>query len=101
MEDTFKIHLYVADEEFYVRIPKDEETEGQYRDAVRKINRLLSSYRGAYNAENGSLGTKRLLAMTALHLAKEAIAAERDTDSDKCLSMIEDLDKDLEVFLND
>lgn len=101
MEDTFKIHLRVADEDFYVTIRKDEEEEELYRNAAKRINQIMNSYRQSFkDIDNESeLNTKKLLAMTALHLAKGKLEAERRTDDSLCLNMVEQLDKELKKFL--
>lgn len=99
-EDTFKIHLYVADEDFYVEIPKDENEELLYRNAVKEIDRLIRAYRDKFkHSDNTELDFKKLLAMTALHLAKENVALQGSKDDSRCLQLITELDKDLEAFL--
>lgn len=99
-EDTFKIHLYVADEDFYVEIPKDENEEFLYRDAVKEIDRLIRAYREKYKTPDGTeLNIKRLLAMAALHLAKRNTGIAIQQDSSECWKRVAEIDKDLEAFL--
>ena len=101
MEDTFKIHLYIADERFSVELPKnDEAVEQLYRDAAKRIDRLLSDYRLAYREGGTFIDTKRLLAMVALHLSKQLLQTETRTDDSRCLAQVADLDKELEAFLS-
>lgn len=100
-EDTFKIHLYVADEDFYVEIPKDENEELLYRKAVKEVDRLIRAYRDKYkHSDNTELDFKKLLAMTALHLAKDKMMLQGMKDDSHCLQRIAELDKDLEAFLS-
>lgn len=100
-EDTFKIHLYVADEDFYVEIPKDENEELLYRNAVKEIDRLIRAYRDKFkHSDNTELDFKKLLAMTALHLAKSNVELKGLKDDSRCLERIAEIDKDLEAFLN-
>ena len=99
-DDTFKIHLYVADEDFYVEIPKDENEEVLYRDAVKEIDRLIRAYRDKYTTpDSKELNFKRLLAMTALHLAKQNEALKTKGDDSQWFMRLAELDKDLDAFL--
>ncbi len=99
-DDTFKIHLYVADEDFYVEIPKDENEELLYRNAVKEIDRLIRAYREKFKTSEGTeLDFKRLLAMTALHLARKNEELQVLQDDSQCLQRIAELDKELALFL--
>lgn len=101
MEDTFKIHLRIADEDFYVTIKKDEEEESLYRNAAKRIDQIMDLYRKGFKDKDqvSKLNTKKLLAMTALHLAKGNIATERQSDDSLCQDVIKQLNRELEEFL--
>ncbi len=99
-DETFKIHLYVADEDFYVEIPKDENEERLYRDAVKEIDRLVRAYRDKFKwSEDKELDFKKLLAMTALHLARKNREMAEKSDDSQCFKRLAELDKELEAFL--
>ncbi|MBQ9200749.1 MAG: cell division protein ZapA [Bacteroidales bacterium] len=100
-DDTFKIHLYIADEDFFVELKRnDQQQEALYRQAARQISRLMNAYREKYHGEGAAeLDTKRLLAMTALHLAKKNLEVEANTDDSRCLTVVGQLDEELKRYL--
>ena len=102
MEDeTFKIHLYIADEDFFVELKRnDEQQESLYRQAAREIARLVNAYRDKFHGEGAAeLDTKKLLAMTALQLAKKNLEVEANTDDSHCLTVVRQLDEELKNYL--
>lgn len=102
MEETFKIRLFIADESFAVSVPKDDESvEQAYRDAAKKVNTLLNSYREQYKEAGAEILPKRLLAMTALHLAKESVQTETQAVDGQVFELISRLDAELEDFLTE
>ncbi len=100
-EETFRIHLNVVGQEFYVRIPKDENEELLYRNAVKRIEKILNSYRELFkNRDESELDLKKLLAMTALHLAKSSLKAEQNAADIRILDTVAQLNDELTDFLS-
>lgn len=99
-DDTFYIHLRVANEVLRVRIERDEEVEVVYRNAEKLINRLLDAYRKKYvSTDHEELDLKKLLTMTVLHLAVSNVEHSLHSDETICFNEIERLDKEIEACL--
>ena len=96
----FTIHVTVAEETFGITIPKDPEVESLHRDAAARVNELMNRYRQVFkNSDDTTLEPRKLLTMTAFHLAKQCLEQQRATDDSQCMALVGELDKELEAFL--
>lgn len=97
MEDTFSIHLTIADKRYPLRI--DRKDEELVRAAAKLVNDWIAQYRNRFKMEEAGLDKSDLLAMAACQLAIRALKAEKNEDGKYYASAIEQLNKEIEDFL--
>jgi hypothetical protein len=95
MEDTFSIHLTIADRRYPLRIKRSEEEEALVRAAAKLVNDWLTQYRNRFKVEDAGLEMRDLLAMAACQIAIRALKAEQNEDGKAYASTIGQLDKEL------
>lgn len=99
MDDSFRIHLHIADCYFPVKIKRNEKEEALYRDAAKLVNKMVDKYRERFAEENPDIKMKDILAMVAYHFAINTLRKEAQTDDCRAMEVIEQLTKELEEAL--
>ncbi len=93
MDDKFLIHVEIGGKSYGVRI--DREEEQVIRKAVVQIRNKMAQYRNIYS----DVEVKDLLAMVAFQLSVENLQLEEKNDTSPFTEKIQELTKQLEVFL--
>ncbi len=97
MEDTFSIHLTIADKRYPLRIKRSEEE--LVRAAAKMVNDWISQYRNRFKVEESGLEVRDLLAMAACQIAIRALKAENSEDGKVYAAAIGQLEKEIEEIL--
>ncbi len=93
-DDNFIIHVKVGGFRIPLNIPrKDEEL---YRNAEKKVNKLLLDYQQKYNQRSA----EEVLSITAYQLAVALSKKEYVQDKTPIVEKIEQLDEELEKVLS-
>lgn len=95
MDDTFLIHLGIAEKEYGLRIERSDEEIT--RAAAKQIRDKIDQYRKRYSEK--AVDVKDLLAMVALQLSIANLQLEHKNDTGPFAEKIQQLSKELEEYL--
>lgn len=95
MEEELEIKLQVGGTYYPIRIKRSEEY--MYREAARRINNMLSRYRGKFP----QLSNEKYYTMVTIHIAMANIMWENFNDTLPYVDKIQKLTDELESFLVD
>ncbi len=94
MEEKFTIRVNVADRYYPLKI--DRLDEEKIRRAARMINEKVLQYKQRYADKD----SQDFLAMAALQFVVKLIDCEKNTDMSPLLNDIQELNRELEEYLN-
>lgn len=94
MNDKFKIHLQIDNDQYPLTINRDEEI--YYRDAAKMINSKLNKYRKLYPA----FSSVKHWTMAALELAYENAKMKDLNETKPYLEKLKQLEEELEGYIS-
>lgn len=97
MDDKFLIHVEIADKTYGLWIKRKDEQI--IRDAAKHLRVKVNQYRQKFAKSDPDI--KELLAMVSLEMAVKRLQLEEKNDTAPFTDKIQQLTKELEVYLED
>jgi cell division protein ZapA len=94
MNEKHSIQLKILGRPYPIKVGEDEEE--QLRDAVNRINDLLSKYKEQY----GNKDNQDLIAMACLQFTGKLITLEKQLNNNNVEEQIDDIRENIDEFLN-